>query len=50
MKPGQIGTALTVAPYIVLARDAVPSRGFKELGEMTLREWETLMGFEEKHL
>ena len=49
MEPGQIGTALTVAPYIVLAKDAVPSKGFKELGKMTLREWETLMGFEEKH-
>lgn len=45
MKPGQIGTALTVAPYIVLAKDAVPREGFGKLNEMTLKEWEKSVGF-----
>ena len=45
MKPGQIGTALTVAPYIVLAKDAVPQEGFSKLNEMTLKEWEKSVGF-----
>lgn len=46
MKPGQIGTAITVAPYIVLAQDAIPSDGFKALKKMTLKEWEKSVGFE----
>ncbi|MCP4838395.1 MAG: histidine decarboxylase, pyruvoyl type [Planctomycetes bacterium] len=46
MEPGQIGTALTVAPYIVLAQDAVPRKGFSELNTMTLKEWEKEVGFE----
>jgi histidine decarboxylase len=45
MEPGQIGTALTVAPYIVLAKDAIPDRGFSSLNTMTLSEWESAMGF-----
>jgi histidine decarboxylase len=45
MEPGQIGTALTVAPYIVLAQDAVPEKGFEELNKMTLKEWEKAVGF-----
>lgn len=40
MKPGFVGTALTVAPYVTLARDAVPSGGFGSLNNMTLSEWE----------
>jgi histidine decarboxylase len=45
MKPGEVGTALTVAPYITLARDAVPSGGFHQLNEMTLSQWAEEMGF-----
>lgn len=45
MKPGEIGTALTVAPYITLARDAVPSSGFHALNDMTLSQWKQDMGF-----
>ncbi|MEJ2695434.1 MAG: histidine decarboxylase, pyruvoyl type [Candidatus Sulfobium sp.] len=46
MKPGEVGTALAVAPYITLARDAVPSGGFSSLNRMTLSEWAREMGFE----
>ncbi len=46
MEPGQIGTALTAAPYIVLAQDAVPREGFNKLNTMTLKEWEKMVGFE----
>lgn len=46
MEPGQIGTALTAAPYIVLAQDAVPRKGFNKLNTMTLKEWEKMVGFE----
>jgi len=45
MQPGQIGTALTAAPYVVLARDAVPEKGFAELGKITLKQWEQAVGF-----
>ncbi len=45
MKPGQIGTALTVAPYVVLARKALPGGDFSALGKMTLPQWERAMGF-----
>lgn len=45
MQPGDIGTGLTVAPYITLARDAVPSGGFNALNDMTLSQWEMDMGF-----
>ena len=40
MPPGCVGTALTVAPYVVLARRAVPPAGFAALNRMTLSEWE----------
>lgn len=40
MTPGYIGTALTCAPYISLARNAVPPDGFNRLNDMTLSEWE----------
>ncbi len=45
MKPGEVGTALAVAPYITLARHAIPSRGFNSLNRMTLSEWIKEMGF-----
>lgn len=46
MKPGHIGTALTVAPYVTLARDAIPSGGFNSLNQITLSQWIKEMGFE----
>ena len=45
MKPGEVGTALTVAPYVVLAKDAVPKEGFGQLNKMSLKEWEKYVGF-----
>lgn len=45
MKPGEVGTALTVAPYVSLARNALPAGGFGTLQQMTLPEWEKAMGF-----
>ena len=44
MKPGQIGTALTVAPYVTLAQKAVPEGGFPALGKMTLSQWAKTVG------
>lgn len=44
MEPGQIGTAITVAPYIVLAKNAVPEKGFRRLNKMNLSEWERAVG------
>jgi histidine decarboxylase len=46
MKPGEVGTALAIAPYITLARDAIPSGGFNSLNRMTLSEWVKEMGFD----
>jgi histidine decarboxylase len=40
MEPGHIGTALTAAPYVSLARGAIPSQGFGQLYSLTLEEWE----------
>ena len=34
MKPGEIGTSLTCAPYVSLARNAVPSTGFNSLNKI----------------
>lgn len=45
MKPGQVGTALTVAPYVVLAKKALPGGDFHALEKMSLKEWEKSMGF-----
>lgn len=45
MKPGEIGNALTCAPYVTLARDAVPSAGFSSLNQMTLNNWLDEMEF-----
>ena len=44
MPPGFVGTALTVAAYVVLARNAVPSGNFGALNAMTLSEWERAVG------
>lgn len=40
MKPGEVGTALSVAPYITLAQNAVPSGGFDTLNNMDLTQWQ----------
>lgn len=40
--PGHLGVALAVAPYIVLARNAVPEGDFSRLSRITLSEWERL--------
>jgi histidine decarboxylase len=45
MKPGEAGTALTVAPYVTLARKALPGGDFAVLEKMSLKEWEKSMGF-----
>ncbi|MBU2549723.1 MAG: histidine decarboxylase, pyruvoyl type [Proteobacteria bacterium] len=45
MKPGYVGTALTVTPYVVLAQKAVPEGNFKALEKMNLAEWEKAVGF-----
>ena len=45
MKPGQVGTALTVAPYVTLARKAVPMGNFEMLRKVSLKEWEKAVGF-----
>ena len=45
MKPGQAGTALTVAPYVTLPVKALPGGDFNALQKMSLKEWEKSMGF-----
>jgi len=47
MKPGQAGTALTVAPYVTLAKRALPGGDFDVLEKMSLKEWEKSMEFQE---
>lgn len=37
----EVGCALVVAPYISLAKNAVPKEGFDKLGSITLEEWIT---------
>ncbi len=39
MKPNQIGNAITVGPYVTLAKDAIPIEGFGRLNGMTISEW-----------
>ena len=46
MPPGFVGSALTVAPYVVLARNAVPGGGFAALTGMTLSAWERAVGYQ----
>lgn len=41
---GYTGTALTCAPYVVLARKAVPAGGPAELVDLTLSQWEKILG------
>jgi histidine decarboxylase len=43
LEPGEIGTALAVSPYIVLAKNAVPKNGFSDLQHKTLSQWERMM-------
>ncbi len=45
LKPGYIGNAITVGPYISLARNAVPPDGFGVLNELKLSDWLKEMGF-----
>lgn len=42
--PGHLGVALAVAPYIVLARNALPGGDFARLSRLTLTEWERQLG------
>lgn len=44
MRPGHVGTALTVAPYVTLAKNAVPKGGFSQLYDINLSEWESEVG------
>jgi histidine decarboxylase len=44
MKPGFVGTALTVAPYITLAQRAIPAPGFSTLYDLTLSGWARAVG------
>ena len=46
MKPNQIGNAITVGPYVTLAKDAIPMEGFGKLNDMTLTDWLKDQGFE----
>lgn len=46
MKPGEIGNALTCAPYVTLARDAIPSEGFPSLNRISLSQWLDDMNFD----
>lgn len=46
MKPGEIGNAITVGPYVTLARNAVPSTGFDSLNDLHLTDWLKEMDFE----
>ena len=40
LNKGEIGCALVAAPYISLAKKAIPRNGFPELRRMSLSEWE----------
>lgn len=46
LKPGEIGDAITVGPYISLARNAVPVDGFSSLNELKLSDWLSEMEFQ----
>ncbi len=40
MNPGEIGNAITVGPYVTIAKDALPSSGkFDDLSHETLSDW-----------
>lgn len=43
---GYVGSALTCAPYVVLAKDAIPKdKQAYDISKMTISEWEKEMGF-----
>ena len=42
----RIGNAITVGPYVTLAKDAIPMEGFGKLNDMTLTDWLKDQGFE----
>lgn len=44
MNPGYVGTALTCAPYVTLAKGAVPGGNFRSLNTMTLAKWKQAVG------
>ncbi|RNL49074.1 histidine decarboxylase, pyruvoyl type [Paraeggerthella hongkongensis] len=46
MKPNEIGNAITVGPYVTLARNAVPATGFASLNSLHLSDWLKQMDFE----
>lgn len=46
MKPNEIGNAITVGPYVTLARNAVPTAGFAALNDLSLSGWLAQMDFE----
>lgn len=46
MKPGEIGNAITVGPYVTLARNAVPADGFTSLNDINLTDWLKEMNFQ----
>lgn len=48
MDPGFIGTALTCAPYVTLAKNAVPAGGFDLLNTMTLSQWQAMQKSQNK--
>ena len=41
IEPLEVGCALVVAPYITLARNAIPAGGIKQLSESDLAQWQT---------
>ena len=40
IEPQEVGCALVVAPYITLARNAIPAGGTKQLAECNLAQWQ----------
>ena len=46
MKPGEVGNALTCAPYVTLAKNAVPVAGFPQLNNIDMSDWLKDMDFE----
>ena len=42
----RIGNAITVGPYVTLARNAVPATGFASLNNLHLSDWLKQMDFE----
>lgn len=42
---GYVGCSLTCAPYIVLAKNAIPNSGASSMLSMTIADWEKSMGF-----